>query len=83
MALVTAVDLDLDGKLVVNLLDPESRLDVPGSGQYAALRDENGKLLWSSPSLAGTGSGARQQVAGRWSGFSLSAGARWQHQSRS
>ena len=54
VALVTAVDLDLDGKLVVNLLDPESRLDVPGSGQYAALRDDNGKLLWSSRSLAGT-----------------------------
>lgn len=54
VALITAVDLDFDGKLVVNLLDPESRLDVPGSGQYAALRDGNGKLLWSSPSLAGT-----------------------------
>ena len=54
VALVTAVDLDFDGKLVVNLLDPESRLDVPGSGQYAALRDDTGKLLWSSPSLAGT-----------------------------
>jgi two-component system sensor histidine kinase PhoQ len=54
VALVTAVDLDLDGKLVVNLLDPESRLDVPGSGQYAALRDDTGKLLWSSRSLAGT-----------------------------
>jgi len=54
VALVTAVDLDFDGKLVVNLLDPESRLDVPGSGQYAALRDESGKVLWSSPSLAGT-----------------------------
>src|ERR1700723_110187 len=53
-ALITAVDLDFEGKLVVNLLDPESRLDVPGSGQYAALRDDNGKLLWSSPSLAGT-----------------------------
>jgi two-component system, OmpR family, sensor histidine kinase PhoQ len=54
VALITAVDLDFDGKLVVNLLDPESRLDVPGSGQYAALRDDNGKLLWSSPSLGGT-----------------------------
>jgi two-component system sensor histidine kinase PhoQ len=54
VALITAVDLDFEGKLVVNLLDPESRLDVPGSGQYAALRDDNGKLLWSSPSLAGT-----------------------------
>jgi two-component system, OmpR family, sensor histidine kinase PhoQ len=54
VALVTAVDLDFEGKLVVNLLDPESRLDVPGSGHYATLRDDSGKLLWSSPSLAGT-----------------------------
>jgi two-component system sensor histidine kinase PhoQ len=54
VALVTAVDLNVDGKLVVNLLDPESRLDVPGSGQYAALRDDNGTLLWSSRSLTGT-----------------------------
>ncbi|HEY1724232.1 MAG TPA: ATP-binding protein [Steroidobacteraceae bacterium] len=54
VALVTAVDLDFEGKLVVNLLDPESRLDVPGSGQYATLHDESGKLLWSSPSLGGT-----------------------------
>src|ERR1700684_1434650 len=53
VALVTAVDLDFDGKLVVNLLDPESRLDVPGSGQYAALRDDTGKLLWRSASLGG------------------------------
>src|ERR1700683_788958 len=54
VALITAVDLGFEGTLVVNLLHPESRLDVPGSGQYAALRDDNGKLLWSSPSLAGT-----------------------------
>ncbi len=55
VALVTAVDLDRDGSLVINQLDPERRLEVPGSGQYASLRDENGRLLWSSPSLAGTG----------------------------
>jgi two-component system sensor histidine kinase PhoQ len=55
VALVTAVDLDRDGNLVINQLDPEKRLEVPGSGQYAALRDENGKLIWSSPSLTGTG----------------------------
>jgi two-component system sensor histidine kinase PhoQ len=55
VALVTSVDLDRDGNLVINQLDPEKRLEVPGSGQYAALRDENGKLLWSSPSLNGTG----------------------------
>jgi two-component system sensor histidine kinase PhoQ len=55
VALVTAVDLDRDGNLVINQQDPEKRLDDPGSGQYAALRDENGKLIWSSPSLSGTG----------------------------
>src|ERR1700684_4035943 len=54
VALVTAGGLDFDGKLVVTLLDPESRLAVPGSGQYAALRDDTGRVLWSSPSLAGT-----------------------------
>jgi hypothetical protein len=43
VALVTAVDLDRDGNLVINQLDPEKRLEVPGSGQYASLRDENGK----------------------------------------
>jgi two-component system sensor histidine kinase PhoQ len=55
VALVTAVDLDRDGNLVINQLDPEKRLEVPNSGQYASLRDENGKLIWNSPSLTGTG----------------------------
>ena len=55
VALVTAVDLDPRGELVVNLLDPDSRLDLPNSGQYASLRDANGRLLWKSPSLTGTG----------------------------
>lgn len=55
VALVTAVDLDLDGNLVINQLDPEKRLDVPRSGQYASLRDESGKLIWNSSSLNGTG----------------------------
>src|SRR6185437_2745480 len=49
------VDLDPNGNLVVNLLDPDSRLDLPNSGQYATLRDANGRLLWRSPSLTGTG----------------------------
>ncbi|HEY2416278.1 MAG TPA: ATP-binding protein [Steroidobacteraceae bacterium] len=55
VGLVTAVDMNRDGALEVNLLDPESRLDVPGSGVYAAVRDQDGRLLWSSPSLTGTG----------------------------
>lgn len=55
VGLVTAVDLNHDGGIDVNLLDPESRLDEPGSGIYATVRDQSGHLLWSSPSLAGTG----------------------------
>jgi two-component system sensor histidine kinase PhoQ len=56
VALVAAVDLDRDGNLVINTqLDPERQLDVPSSGQYASLRDENGRLIWNSPSLSGTG----------------------------
>ena len=55
VGLVTAVDMNRDGRMEVNLLDPESRLAVPGSGLYAAVRDQNGKLLWSSASLTGTG----------------------------
>jgi two-component system sensor histidine kinase PhoQ len=55
VALVGAVDLDDKGNLVVDQLDPEQRLQLPGSGQYATLRDEHGHLLWRSPSLTGTG----------------------------
>ena len=55
VGLVTAVDLNRNGVIEVNLLDPESRLEEPGSGIYATVRDQNGRLLWSSPSLAGTG----------------------------
>ena len=66
VGLVTAADLDSDGRIDINLLDPESRLDVPGSGLYAAVRDQGGKLLWSSPSLGGTGLelGTRLPVGG-------------------
>jgi two-component system, OmpR family, sensor histidine kinase PhoQ len=55
VALVGAVDLDAKGNLVVAPLDPDSRLQQTGSGQYATLRDERGRLLWRSPSLSGTG----------------------------
>ena len=67
---------------MVNLLDPESRLDVPGSGQYAAVRDESGKLLWSSPSLTGTGLelGSTLPVGGV--DFRYLTRARWHHRRR-
>lgn len=56
VALVNAVDLDPNGEIEVQqaaIGDPELHLDLPGSGQYATLRDEQGKLLWRSPSLSG------------------------------
>ena len=55
VALVAAVDLDPNGNLVVQNMDPERRLEQTGSGQYASLRDDRGRLLWRSASLAGTG----------------------------
>src|SRR6185437_5406791 len=57
VALVNAVDLDPNsGDIEVQqaaIGDPELHLDLPGSGQYATLRDDSGKLLWRSPSLTG------------------------------
>jgi len=57
VALVNAVDLDPNsGNIEVQpaaIGDPELHLDLPGSGQYATLRDDSGKLLWRSPSLTG------------------------------
>jgi len=55
VALVTAVDLDGNGNLLVHVLDPDNPLDQTGSGQYAVLRDARGHMLWKSRSLAGTG----------------------------
>ena len=55
VGLVTAVDLNRDGNIEVNMLDPETRMEMPASGLYATVRDQNGRLVWSSASLAGTG----------------------------
>lgn len=55
VGLVNSVDLTKDGNVEVNVLDPEARLELPASGLYATVRDEKGKLIWSSASLAGTG----------------------------
>jgi two-component system sensor histidine kinase PhoQ len=55
VGLVTAVDLNRDGNIEVNMLDPETRLEMPSSGLYATVREQNGRLVWSSASLAGTG----------------------------
>ncbi|MGH8143340.1 MAG: ATP-binding protein [Steroidobacteraceae bacterium] len=55
IALVNAIDPDGNGNLQVHVLDPDNPLDETASGQYAALRDARGRLLWRSPSLIGTG----------------------------
>lgn len=52
IALVTAAELNEEGRMDVRLLDPESRLSSPGSGHYALVRNQRGRELWRSPSLA-------------------------------
>ena len=55
IAVVSSAEAGADGRIELRLLDPESRLLTPGSGYYAAVRARSGALLWSSPSLQGTG----------------------------
>jgi two-component system sensor histidine kinase PhoQ len=66
VGLVTSVDLNREGNLEVVMLDPEMRMELPGSGLYATVREQSGKLIWSSASLAGTGLelGTRLPVGG-------------------
>jgi two-component system sensor histidine kinase PhoQ len=53
IGLVTAAELNEDGRMDVRLLDPESRLSTPNSGHYALVRNQRGRELWRSPSAAG------------------------------
>ena len=53
IALVTAAELTEGGRMDLHVLDPESRLSRRRSGQYAMVRNTRGRVLWSSPSLAG------------------------------
>ncbi|MCC7461527.1 MAG: histidine kinase [Gammaproteobacteria bacterium] len=55
IAVVSSAETASDGRIGLRLLDPESRLLTPGSGYYAVVRARSGALLWSSPSLQGTG----------------------------
>jgi len=50
--LVTAAELTDEGRMDLRLLDPESRLVQPRSGQYAQVRTARGRILWHSPSIA-------------------------------
>jgi two-component system sensor histidine kinase PhoQ len=53
VSIVSALEQNPDGEVDVRILDPESRLLTPGSGHYAQVQDESGRVMWRSPSLAG------------------------------
>jgi two-component system sensor histidine kinase PhoQ len=55
IAIISSAETAPNGRIELKLLDPESRLLTPGSGYYAAVRARSGALMWSSPSLQGTG----------------------------
>jgi len=53
ISLVSAAELTDSGRFDVRMADSESRLSRPRSGQYAAVRNARGRVLWSSPSIEG------------------------------
>jgi two-component system sensor histidine kinase PhoQ len=54
VALIAAVEPESSGRLAVASPAAESRLETPGSGLYAEIRQKGGERLWRSPSSAGT-----------------------------
>lgn len=48
--LIAAAEVDGHGRLSLPESLSESRFSLPGSGLYAAVTDQNGALLWRSPS---------------------------------
>ncbi len=52
-ALIASSDISEKGKLQVVYALPEPRLFTPGSGLYGKILSNDGKVLWSSPSLDG------------------------------
>ncbi|MBS0387870.1 MAG: HAMP domain-containing protein [Proteobacteria bacterium] len=53
ISLVSAAELTDSARFDVRMADSESRLNRPRSGQYAAVRNARGRVLWSSPSIEG------------------------------
>ncbi len=53
VALIASAESAEDGSLVGASRTAEARLQTPGSGLYAQVRDASGKVLWRSPSAAG------------------------------
>lgn len=52
-ALLTVLEIDEAGKLILPDRMPESRLTSPNSGLYAVILDGNGELVWRSKSSLG------------------------------
>lgn len=53
LALLTAAELDDDGRLLMPDALPEPRFSNPGSGLYAQVLDRAGETVWRSPSTVG------------------------------
>lgn len=56
--LIAAAEVDIQGHLGLPDSLSESRFALPGSGLYAAIFDQNGALVWRSPSAVGMRTGA-------------------------
>ena len=54
LALIAAAEPDQAGGIGSGAANFEVRLQTPGSGLYAEIRQRNGRALWRSPSMAGT-----------------------------
>jgi two-component system sensor histidine kinase PhoQ len=53
VALISSAEIDMSGRFVPRLPEEETRLAVPGSGLYAAVRDDQ-ETFWRSPSSVGS-----------------------------
>ena len=52
VALIAAAETDAQGRVAGASTAAESRLQTPGSGLYAEIREQDGRALWRSPSAA-------------------------------
>jgi two-component system sensor histidine kinase PhoQ len=54
VALIAAAETNVEGRVAGASTAADSRLQTPGSGLYAEIREAEGPTLWRSPSSAGT-----------------------------
>ena len=55
LALISASDVDVSGRISAPPGLVDTRYATPGSGLYAEIRDNHAKVRWRSPSIIGTG----------------------------